>query len=114
MKAGFERLEVWKRARDLSAKLYMHFTDCKDYGFRDQITRAGLSIPSNIAEGMERDTAADKSRFLSIARSSCAELRTQIYIGMEIGYIDNETGASWVYETRELSAMLVGLSRSLG
>lgn len=109
----FEDLEVWKRAARLSADLYRYFAESRDYGFRDQITRAGLSISSNIAEGMERQTATDKARFLTIAKGSCGELRTQIYIGMEIDYIDREQGKRWIQETQELSAMLVGLSRSL-
>ena len=110
---AFEDLEVWQRAVKLSAALYKELQGLKDYGFRDQITRAGLSIASNIAEGMERATAADKQRLLVIAKGSCGELRTQCYIGIDIGYINRETGTRWIQETRELSAMLVGLIRSL-
>ncbi len=62
---------------------------------------------------MERETTADRTRFLTIAKASCGELRTQIYIGMEINYIDREQGKHWIQETQELSAMLIGLSRSL-
>lgn len=83
----FEDLEVWKRSVRLSSELYKSFTDCKDFGFKDQITRSGLSIPSNIAEGSERSSQKDFIRFLHYAKGSCAELRTQIYIGIEIGYI---------------------------
>ncbi len=75
----FEKLEVWKRSARLSAELYIEFRELKDFGFKDQITRAGLSVPSNIAEGMSRETEREKYRFLSIAKGSCAELRTQIY-----------------------------------
>jgi len=85
----------------------------KDYGFRDQITRSGLSIPSNIAEGMERISDKEKERFLDIAKASCAELRTQTYIGIDIGYIDIKVGNGWIKETREISAMLVGLIHSI-
>jgi four helix bundle protein len=110
---AFEDLEVWQRATKLSAELYKELQGLKDYGFRDQITRAGLSVASNIAEGMERSTAADKQRFLTIAKGSCGELRTQCYIGIDIGYVDREIGTHWIQETREISAMLVGLIRSL-
>ena len=110
---AFEDLEVWQRAARLSAELYKELQGLKDYGFRDQITRAGLSVASNIAEGMERATAADKRRFLVIAKGSCGELRTQSYIGIDIGYINREVGMRWIQETREMSAMLVGLIRSL-
>ena len=78
----FEDLEVWKRSARLSAELYKELRELKDWGFRDQITRSGLSIPSNIAEGIERLTAQDCIRFLGYAKGSCGELRTQVYIGI--------------------------------
>ena len=110
---SFEDLDVWKRAVALSADLYKGLRDIRDYGFRDQLTRAGLSVASNIAEGMERDSKAEKARHLTIARSSCGEVRTQVYIGIDIGYIDGEIGRRWIKESQEISAMLVGLSRSI-
>jgi len=109
----FEDLEVWKKAARLSADIYKSLRALKDFGFRDQITRAGLSIASNIAEGMERAATKDRARFLDIARGACAELRTQLYIGIDIGYVENEIGHRWIQETKEISAMLIGLSRSL-
>ena len=62
-----ENLDVWKRASRLSADIYIYFKDCKDYGFKDQVTRNGLSIPSNIAEGMERFSKKEKIRFCPYA-----------------------------------------------
>lgn len=109
----FEDLEVWKRSARLSAEIYQGLGDLRDYGFRDQITRASLSIPGNIAEGFERDSRKDMARFLSIAKASCGELRSHIYIGIEIGYVPEQLGLAWVAETKELSAMLVGLMRSV-
>ena len=109
----FENLEVWKRAKELSVSIYRSMANLKDFGFKDQITRSSLSIPSNIAEGMERSTEKEKARFLEIARGSAAELRTQIMIGIEIEYINKETEEQWLKETKEISAMLVGLTRSL-
>ncbi len=109
----FEDLDVWKRAARLSADIYKALASLRDWGFRDQITRSGLSIPSNIAEGMERESVKEKLKFLEYAKGSCGELRTQILIGMEIGYISSDHGKRWVNETRELSAMLVGLQRSM-
>ena len=107
----FEDLQVWKRSVQLSAAIYKELIRLKDYGFKDQITRAGLPIPSNIAEGMERTSSKEKIRFLDIAKGSCAELRTQTYIGIEIGYIEIETGQHWIQESKEISAMLVGLMK---
>ncbi|MEJ1296075.1 MAG: four helix bundle protein [Candidatus Sedimenticola sp. (ex Thyasira tokunagai)] len=61
---------------------------------------------------MERTSVKDRARFLEYAKGSCGELRTQIYIGLDIGYINDSTGKQWVQETREISAMLVGLIKS--
>jgi four helix bundle protein len=105
----FEDLEVWKRAAALSAEVYLAMAELKDFGFRDQITRSSLSIPSNIAEGVERGSDKEVVRFCVIARGSCGELRTQIYIGMRIGYISAEQGKPWIRETIEISAMVSGL-----
>jgi four helix bundle protein len=80
----FEKLVVWQRAKALSVSLYKEMINCPDLAFRSQITRSGLSVPSNIAEGMERFTAKEKCRFLSIAKASCGELRTQLIIGSEL------------------------------
>jgi len=62
---------------------------------------------------MERATNKERTRFLDIAKGSCAELRTQIYIGMDIGYITKSLGSEWVNESKELSAMLIGLIKSI-
>ncbi|MDR5865921.1 four helix bundle protein [Halomonas koreensis] len=105
----FEDLEVWKRAARLSVHIYQDFQASRDFGFRDQITRSSLSIASNIAEGYERIGEKDRVRFLNYAKGSCGELRTQIYIGMQIGYIEPQTGNRWVEETHALSRMLYGL-----
>jgi len=108
----FEDLEVWKRSRNLSASIYKEFKELKDYGFKDQITRSGLSVPSNIAEGFERESQKESMVFLSYAKGSCGELRTQIYIGMDIGYIGKEIGQDWLKEANEISSMLNGLIKT--
>ncbi len=109
----FEDMDVWKKSSRLSVSIYQHFTDLKDYGFKDQITRSSLSIPSNIAEGIERVTLKEKRNFLNYSKGSCAELRTQIYIGIEIGYIPRCEGRKWTKETEEISSMLYGLMKYL-
>jgi len=109
----FEKLEVWQRARRLSAAIYLELKSLSDFGFKDQVTRSGLSVPSNIAEGMERVSAKEKLQFLNFARASCAELRTQIIIGSDIEYIPQEVAQSWLKETRELSAMISGLMKTI-
>ena len=108
---SFEDLDVWKRSARLSATLYQQTKQLKDFGFRDQLTRSGLSIPSNIAEGFERESKAEIARFLTIAKGSAGELITQIYIGIEADFIDRELGMSWVAELKQLSAMIASLIR---
>ena len=112
-KIDFEKLEVWKKSRHLSADIYRQLKNLQDYGFKDQITRSGLSVPSNIAEGMERNSVKEKLQFLNIARASCAEMRTQILIGGDIDYISKPVAKKWLIEARELSAMLSGLIKSV-
>jgi four helix bundle protein len=106
---GFEDLEVWKRSARLSADIYKTLANLKDFGFKDQITRSGLSIPSNIAEGAERESIKEFINFLSYAKGSAGELKTQAYIGMDIGYIDKEIGMKWIQESDEIGRMLAGL-----
>jgi four helix bundle protein len=108
----YEDLAVWKRSTRLSIEIYQHLRDLKDFGFKDQVTRSGLSVPSNIAEGFDRESNKECVTFLSYAKGSCAELRTQIYIGIEIGYIERMTGEKWIQETQEISLMLGGLIKT--
>lgn len=109
----FEKLEIWRRSVQLSAEVYKALAGLRDFGFKDQITRSGLSVPSNIAEGMTRRTPKDKMHFLLIAKGSCSELRTQTYIGLEIGYIGHELGNHWIKETKEIASMISGLINKL-
>ena len=91
--------------------IYCESTALRDFGFRDQITRSGLSIPSNIAEGMERSPHADQCENLDYARASCAEVRTQTIVGMNVGFKTEDNGKRGCEETRELAAMINGLIR---
>ena len=109
----FEELVVWKRSARLSSAIYKELAGLKDHGFRDQITRSGLSIPSNIAEGFERCSRKEFIKFLSYAKGSSGELRTQVYIGMDIGYLPKHHGKAWVDEASQVSRMLAGLIKSL-
>jgi len=93
-----ETLKVWKSSARLSADVYKFFSDCKDYGFKDQITRSCLSVPSNIAEGMEKESA---------------EFITQVYIGMDINYIEKKTGKEWVEKSEHILAMLSNLKKTI-
>ncbi|MDN2479984.1 four helix bundle protein [Vibrio agarivorans] len=102
----FEKLGVWKRACRLSSDIYKQTKLVRDFGFRDQITRSALSVASNIAEGEERNSLKENIRFLYCAKGSLAELLTQIYIGMDVGYIHKESGREAIVESKQIAAML--------
>jgi len=109
---SFESLQVWKRASRLAVSIYQTLKDCRDFGLKDQMTRAAVSIPSNIAEGYERGTNKEFIRYLNIAKGSTAELRTQLYIANQIGTIGKEEMDELVKETKEISAMLESLKKA--
>jgi len=93
--AGFKDLKVWRRAKELAVDIYKETQDGpfnRDFSFRDQIRKAAVSIPSNIAEGDERGSNKDAVRFFYISKGSLAELRTQIEIAFDIGYLSSERG----------------------
>ena len=88
---SFEELEVWKLAMDLCTEVYSitnHAAFSKDFGLKDQIRRSSVSVPSNIAEGHERDSKNQFIYFLTIAKGSCGELKTQLMIARNLKYID--------------------------
>jgi len=101
-----KNLDIWKRSSKICSDIYIYFKDCRDYGFKDQLTRASLSVASNIAEGVEKSSDKDTIRFLDIARGSIAEVQTQIYIGIKIEYIDKQIGIEWINEYEEISKMI--------
>ena len=109
MSKRFEDLEVWRRAHGLAVEIYKVLAGCKDFGFRDQVTRSALSVPSNIAEGFERNTNKEFIHFLYIAKGSCGELRTQLSIGIEIGFVKADIGTGLIRTAEEISYMLNGL-----
>ncbi|MBN1363810.1 MAG: four helix bundle protein [Syntrophaceae bacterium] len=110
---SFEELEVWKRACRLAIKIYESLKNCRDYSLKDQMTRAAVSIASNIAEGAERNSKPEYIRFLHIAKGSAAELRTQVYIAQQISIYKNAENKDIVNELKEISSMLQGLIKSL-
>ena len=99
-------LDVWKLACSLSSDIYLLMKACRDFGFKDQITRSGLSVASNIAEGIEWESDKESWRFLDIAQASLAESKTQVYIGMKIEYIDHGVGREWLKRIDRLHVMI--------
>ena len=110
---SFEELEVWQKAYKLSVSIYRHLKDCRDYGLKDQMTRAGVSIASNIAEGAERSSIAEFNRFLHIAKGSAVELRTQLAIACDIGVLSASDKNKLIAEAKGISKMLHALIKSL-
>lgn len=109
---SFENLDVWKRACRLAVDIIQAFSKSKEYAFKDQMTRAAISVPSNIAEGYERESRLDVIRFLRIAKGSAAELRTQCYLAMKLELLPHVQCQTFIQECKEISAMLQGLIRA--
>ena len=105
----FEDLEVCKEGVRLSVEIYKSLGGCKDYSLRDQIQISAVSIPSNISEGFERKGNKEFIQFLYIAKGSCSELRTQLYIAAETGSIEKTTVLKFIEKTKKISAMLYKL-----
>ena len=110
---GFERLDVWKEGCRLTVDIYSELQKCRDNGLRDQMQRAAVSIPSNIAEGSERQSEKEFIQFLYIAKGSCAELRTQLYIASKIGAIPAASCTALVTRCKSVSRMLQSLISSM-
>jgi four helix bundle protein len=110
---NFEDLEVWKRSSRLAVSVLELIDSLKLYALRDQMARSCISVPSNVAEGAERDSDREFRRFLVIAKGSAGELRTQLYIGVKSGHLNPEVANPLIQESREISAMIEGLRRSL-
>ena len=87
---SFEDLEIWKEAMQQAVEVYENIKGCKDFAFKDQIQRAAVSVPSNIAEGFERNTNKEFIQFLYIAKGSNGELITQLYLTITFKYIDTK------------------------
>ncbi|TAL22175.1 MAG: four helix bundle protein [Nitrospirae bacterium] len=108
--SGYRELNVWKESKGLAVRIYQITQSAvfgKDFGLRDQIRRAAVSVPSNIAEGDERGSNRDAVRFLYIAKGSLAELQTQLDIAFEIGYLKKE-------ELTELFDKSMAIGKMLG
>jgi len=107
---NFEDLVAWQKARQLTRQIYQTTRKgdfFKDYGLRDQIRRASVSIMSNIAEGFDRGGRPEFHQFVVIAKGSCAEVRSQLYTALDAEYIDKE-------KFNDLYALAVETSRILG
>jgi len=109
----FEELIAWQKARELTKEVYKELRYLKDYGFKDQIQRASVSIMSNIAEGFERGTRQEFLNYLYIAKGSAGEVRAQLYVALDAGYLNSETFGCLNSLCRECSILISSFIRSL-
>ncbi len=109
----FEDINAWEKAKILSISIYKIFGNNKDYGFRDQIQRASVSIMNNIAEGFERRGDKEFKYFLSIAKGSCGEVRSMLYLGCELKYLSKQEFEELYTLVTETSKMIAGFMKVL-
>jgi len=112
----FEDLIAWQKARVFTKSIYQATKQSpfrEDKGLCSQIQRAAVSIMSNIAEGYERSSKQEFHRYLSIAKASCAEVRSQLYIAFDLGYISSIDFRQLLAQSEELGKIVGGLRMSV-
>jgi len=112
----FEDLIAWQKARELTRAIYevtRQGAFAKDFGLSGQIQRAAVSIMSNIAEGFERGGRGEFHQFLSTAKASCAEVRSQLYVALDVGYLDKTTFDRLLQQAEEVARIVGGLRVSV-
>ena len=112
----FEEIVAWQKARELTASIYSLVRSnslAKDFALKDQMTRAAISIMANIAEGFERGRLTEFHQFLSIAKASCAELRSLLYVALDARYLSIEEFESLKLKAEEVGKVLGGLRQSV-
>ena len=109
----FEEIIAWQKAQELTLIIYKKFYSMKDYSYRNQVTKAATSIMNNIAEGFERKSNKDFSKFLFIAKGSCGEVRSMVHLGHSLKYLSESDSTDLNNKTIEISKMLSGLIKAL-
>lgn len=109
----FEDIIAWQKAKELTIQVYQLFENSKDFGFKDQIQRASVSVMNNIAEGFERKSNNEFKHFLFIAKGSCGEVRSMLYLAKELNKISNDNFESLFALSEEISKILSGLIKTL-
>ena len=109
----FEDLIIWQDSKSLTLSIYEHFRRIKDFGLKDQIQRATVSVMNNIAEGFERETDAEFIRFLYIAKASCGEVRSILYLSENLKYINSKDSQELIVQTKRLSGSIFNFIKYL-
>lgn len=110
---SFEDIVAWQKAQDLAVLVHKEFSVCKDYGFKDQICRAVVSISNNIAEGFDRHTDKQFVQFLHISKASCSEGKSMLYLAPRLGLITHKNTTSLVKKADEIGKILAELIKNL-
>ncbi len=107
----FEDSIAWQKAQELAILIYQVFREQRDFGFRDQVQRAAVSISNNIAEGFERTTLPETKYFMGIAKGSCGEVRSMIFLACKLGYITTEKQLEIQSLSNEISKLIYSFLR---
>lgn len=109
----FEDIHAWQKAQEMTLAIYSCFRNNKDFGFKDQLCRASVSIMNNIAEGFERKSDSEFRHFLFIAKGSSGEVRSMLYLAEKLKYI-NESDFKTIFDlSMDISRMISGLIKTL-
>ncbi len=109
----FEDIIAWQKAQEFAVDIYSTFNKIRDFSFRDQICRAVVSISNNIAEGFDRSSNADFSRFLYIAIGSCSEVKSMLYLAAKLKYISESEKEELLKKANDISKIIRGLIKSM-
>ena len=113
MERNIENMYIWRQSRIVVKQIYQMFSNSKDFGFKDQIQRAAVSIMNNIAEGSESGSDAKFVNYLNTAKGSCSEVRSMLYLCEDLGYCSSETRIELQGQIKKISSGIVKLIESL-
>lgn len=109
----FEEILAWQKAQDLAVLIYKEFSNVKDFGYKNQIQNAVVSISNNIAEGFDRMSDREFVRFLYISLGSCSEVKSMLYLGNRLSYLDESSSKMLIERANEVARIIRGLIKSL-
>lgn len=109
----FEDIIAWQKAQDLAVAIYNAFEHSRDYGFKDQIQKAAVSVSNNIAEGFDRGSSKEFIRFLYISTSSCSEVKSMLYLSCRLNHLNNEQSKQLILKTEEIGRIIRGLIKAI-
>lgn len=112
----YKSLDVWKESRKLVSEIYLiteHFPESEKFGITNQMRRAAVSIPSNIAEGIARNSKKDTCRFFYISKGSLYELETQIYLSLDLKYLSEKELEKIILQLTSVRKLIIGLIKYL-